>query len=356
MPELGLDADQNEVLVGGLLNAFNDRELDRLLRHFDRRLDDVAAPGPFRNRVQDVVDLAEREGWTAEFLEAARAARPQRVELQKIASDFGAAPAGLTRLERITHPERGLRDFGIDQAGRDRVERRICRIDVRNAPKGTGFLVGPDVVMTNFHVVQEAVDEGLAGRMISAVFGYKTVPDGRRAEGGTSVPAIDSKWLVGSSRWSPLDEQSYVPGQDPTDDYLDYALVALASSPGKERAHAGDADQRGWYELTDVVPPLEPGAYLFIAQHARGERLKFDDGYDAVIGVNGLGTRVRYTINTEPGSSGSPCFDEEWNLVALHHSGDPNYEKLHRAEYNEGIPMATIYRTLRPELLTRLRG
>ena len=54
------------------------------------------------------------------------------------------------------------------------------------------------------------------------------------------------------------------------------------------------------------------------------------------------GTRVTYTVNTEGGSSGAPCFNTDWELVALHHSGDPNFDPDHKPEYNEGIPIAAI--------------
>jgi V8-like Glu-specific endopeptidase len=47
---------------------------------------------------------------------------------------------------------------------------------------------------------------------------------------------------------------------------------------------------------------------------------------------------VSYKTNTDGGSSGSPCFDQDWNLVALHHSGDPNYA----LGPNEGIPIDAI--------------
>jgi V8-like Glu-specific endopeptidase len=55
-------------------------------------------------------------------------------------------------------------------------------------------------------------------------------------------------------------------------------------------------------------------------------------------------TRVRYRTNTEEGSSGSPCFNQDWELVALHHSGDPNFERP--ATYNEGIPFEAILKRL----------
>ena len=58
--------------------------------------------------------------------------------------------------------------------------------------------------------------------------------------------------------------------------------------------------------------------------------------------MNANRSRVRYSTNTESGSSGSPCFDQNWNLVALHHGGDPNFDVGHRPEFNEGIPVDAI--------------
>ena len=51
-------------------------------------------------------------------------------------------------------------------------------------------------------------------------------------------------------------------------------------------------------------------------------------------------TRVRYRTNTEAGSSGSPCFNMDGNLIALHHSGDPT--KIMSPKWNEGIPFTAI--------------
>ena len=57
---------------------------------------------------------------------------------------------------------------------------------------------------------------------------------------------------------------------------------------------------------------------------------------------------MRYRTNTEHGSSGSPCFDGDWALTALHHSGDPDFSRS--ADYNEGIPIEAI-RAHMPEAL-----
>ena len=59
----------------------------------------------------------------------------------------------------------------------------------------------------------------------------------------------------------------------------------------------------------------------------------------AVVGLNGNGTRIRYRTNTDPGSSGSPVFTMDWDIVALHHYGDPNWQK---PLFNQGVPIELI--------------
>ena len=79
---------------------------------------------------------------------------------------------------------------------------------------------------------------------------------------------------------------------------------------------------------------FDPGTPLFIVQHPLTAPLKLALDTDAVIGLNGNKTRVNYRTNTEPGSSGSPTFDQNWDLVALHHGFE--------AGQNQGIPFDAI--------------
>lgn len=57
-------------------------------------------------------------------------------------------------------------------------------------------------------------------------------------------------------------------------------------------------------------------------------------------------TLVHYRSPTEPGSSGSPVFDNQWRLIALHHAGDERMRKLHGStgfyQANEGIRLSAI--------------
>ena len=107
--------------------------------------------------------------------------------------------------------------------------------------------------------------------------------------------------------------------------------------------HPG-APPRGWIETTDTAYDFPPDTPLFIAQHPKGAPLKLALDTNAVIGLNAYGTRVTYRTNTDLGSSGSPVFDQNWNLVALHHSGDP--ESI-MPSYNEGVPFSAIMALLK---------
>jgi V8-like Glu-specific endopeptidase len=78
---------------------------------------------------------------------------------------------------------------------------------------------------------------------------------------------------------------------------------------------------------------------MIIVQHPNAAPISMALDTNAVQRLNTNGTRVRYATNTEPGSSGSPCFDFDWSLVALHHMGDPNWRN---PNYNEGVPIGLI--------------
>ena len=83
--------------------------------------------------------------------------------------------------------------------------------------------------------------------------------------------------------------------------------------------------------LITTAPPMP----ILILQHPNTEPLKLAVDTAGVLKLYENGTRIRYATNTEPGSSGSPCFDIDWKLIALHHYGDPQYDQ---AQYNQGNP------------------
>jgi hypothetical protein len=56
---------------------------------------------------------------------------------------------------------------------------------------------------------------------------------------------------------------------------------------------------------------------------------------------------VRHRTNTEKGSSGSPCFDLKWNLLALHQCGNPADNPGGLARWNQAIPFDTVVALIR---------
>jgi hypothetical protein len=134
---------------------------------------------------------------------------------------------------------------------------------------------------------------------------------------------------------------------DPAKDELDYAILRVAGTPATDKAGKLSQMNPAYGAPRGRVPLPAPGAaydfaankVLFIMQHPQGNPLKVTA--NIFRRLNGNGTRVTYLNDTDNGSSGSPCVNANWELVALHHSGDPDTVKP-RPEYNEGIPMSAI--------------
>jgi hypothetical protein len=83
---------------------------------------------------------------------------------------------------------------------------------------------------------------------------------------------------------------------------------------------------------------------LYVIGHPGGGSLQFSLHDSIVLDCNER--RVHYRTPTEGGSSGSPVFDENWTVVALHHAGRLRMGRLDTPgctyEANEGIPMSAI--------------
>jgi len=230
---------------------------------------------------------------------------------------------------------------------------QVCRVAISfdgRVAYGTGFLVAPDLVLTNYHVVESVITGKAPPAGVSLLFDYHLKEDGVTPHVGKRYPLVAQDWLIDASPYSPLDLQ-VAAGVDPDLEHLDYALLRIDGAPGHALVDrlvgAGvQSVKRGWLQLAATQAAFVTNSPLLIVQHPDGKELKLAIDTDAIIGVNSNGTRVRYRTNTEPGSSGSPCFDANWNLIALHHSGDPNSASLHHSEYNQGIPIAAILRLL----------
>ncbi|MEJ7740422.1 MAG: serine protease [Chitinophagaceae bacterium] len=93
---------------------------------------------------------------------------------------------------------------------------------------------------------------------------------------------------------------------------------------------------------------------LYVIGHPKGGGLQFSMQDNLLLDCQD--PFIHYRTPTEPGSSGSPVFNQQWELVGLHHSGKKNMKKLNSKEgvyeANEGIWIQTIIKKFRQSLLS----
>lgn len=343
-------------------DAFDLDDFSMLLRHrLDKRIEDYAPLNKKYPVIADrVIDAANSQGWITDLILKAREANTGNEQLWAFSQQFGLASTEKPRqeLERMIDEAKGFLDINIWRSRLAEIEARVCRIEYKtdsgSAVYGTGFLVGgPDSVLTNYHVMEPviAAKEGRAtkggqtaqAKSVECRFDYKRLYDPvTKQEGAVVNPGttfrLAEDWYIDSSPNHPLN-------QPPPADCLDYALIRLATAIGDDTV--GDKEnqfgsKRGYIELPVGAHSFAAKQPLAIVQHPRARPLQLALDTEAVLGVNDNGTRVTYRTNTEAGSSGSPCFTLDWELVALHHSGDPDFDPAHKPTYNEGIPMSAI--------------
>jgi V8-like Glu-specific endopeptidase len=254
--------------------------------------------------VFDLITWVRARGRLTELVIGAAAANPGAPKLKAVADQFRFAAAAPGEVERIVLADVPFENVGqwLDTLGR--LRRAVCRIEPQPPPNvagyGTGFLVAPDVVMTNYHVIEPLLNGG-ADRVV-ARFDYETAADGVAVSKGREA-RLAADWRLGI--------ESPVAG-------LDFALVRLAEPVGGEPVAGGKREL-----LRPTRHAFQVGRPLIILQHPAAAPLKLAIG--SVVDPDPVPNRVSYTVNTEPGSSGSPCFTTRLDLVALHHWGDnPN--------------------------------
>lgn len=349
MPSLNLSGQLLEQLSGALRDAFPVQRLREMLRFkLGKRLEDLSLGSDYMEIVFELITAAEAEGWTAELIVAARQSNPGNAHLTALAEEvaLGTSPPTLERTIREKVP---YLDVEIFRTKLGEVEARVCRIEIatpRSTVYGTGFLLGPDVLMTNHHVMDSVIAGKVAPAAVVCRFDYKRLSSTVVSEGTPFKLAAD--WLIDYSPPSPIDVAPPPKTGTPKLDELDYALVRLADAPGDRpvgtKAEPGAA-KRGYISVTTPRIP-EAESPLLIMQHPDSAPLKLAIDMSGVIGVNANRTRLTYKVNTEGGSSGAPCFGTDWELLALHHSGDPNFDFDHKPQYNEGIPLEAILNLL----------
>ena len=178
------------------------------------------------------------------------------------------------------------------------IARAVCRIRI-GPGAGTGVLVGPRLLMTNNHVLR-SVDDAVSAE---AQFDYQ------ENVSGDLLP-------VQAYRLDP--KHFFV-----TDKILDFTIVGITEMSAKGQP----ISRYPWLKFIPTIGKAEKGDPLNIIQHPRGGLKQIALRNNEIIEIpTGKPDFLYYTTDTEPGSSGSPCFNDQWELIGLHHSGVPKMD------------------------------
>lgn len=223
-----------------------------------------------------------------------------------------------------------------------RAAKAVVRIHILSAegiPQGfgSGFLISPHLLLTNNHVLGDADTAAYS----QAEFNYELGENGQ-AEPSVQVALDPARLFL-------------------TDEALDYTLVAL-------REDAALAAY-GWLVLDGSADHIKVGEWVNIIQHPNAEPKQLALRDNQVIDL--LEQFLHYRTDTAPGSSGSPVFNDQWQVVALHHSGVPQRDDQgrilatdgsvwepdmgeHRIDWkaNEGVRISQIVAHLQQQPLT----
>jgi endonuclease G, mitochondrial len=228
-----------------------------------------------------------------------------------------------------------------------RASRTVGRIRIQT-PEGyfrgyaTGFMVGPRLLLTNHHVL---TDRNMAvGSQID--FNYQESLSGINRDTTTFSLQPDSFFM--------------------TDQALDYTLVAV-----QETSLDGQTSLStfGWLPLIEDQGKILLGEYSNIIQHPNGEPKRISLRKNLVIDL--FDDFLHYETESTSGSSGSPMLNDQWEVVALHHSGVPARDEQdhilttdntiwtedlgeHRVKWiaNEGLRVSRIVRHIKAQTLS----
>lgn len=227
-----------------------------------------------------------------------------------------------SHLEKIIGPKSNLlRINWLEKALQ--AAKTVCRVVCADGSQGTGFLTREGYVFTNHHVLPDAE----TAKTARVEFNYEIDAAGKpKARTAYQLDAGDFK-------------------TNPTEQLLDFTRVRVIDR------NDAPLNQWGYVEFDPQALPAV-GESVTIIQHPNGEDKQIALNANEVLSI--WDQYLFYTTDTEPGSSGSPVFNQDWRVVAIHHAGQTDHGGLqinargdHR-KANRGILFRDIFGFLEP--------
>jgi endonuclease G len=190
------------------------------------------------------------------------------------------------------------------------VSKSVCCINVNGKHVGTGFLVGPRMLMTNAHVIPDVETANLS----TAEFNFEDCVDGH-AESADEFSMCPDELFVSSPQ-----------------DQLDYSLIAIRPL---SNGGARKLEEFSYVKLDGREGKALLGASFNIIQHPGGglKQVALRENFF----TNRSENHLHYETDTLPGSSGSPVFNDQWDVVCLHHGACTGHPCV-----NEGVRISRI--------------
>ena len=177
----------------------------------------------------------------------------------------------------------------------------VCRITIRSSDGeegyGTGFLIAPQILITNNHVLPDSS----YGSNSYAEFNYEKGPDG--------IPLPERVFRFDTSQLFYTNEE------------LDYTIIWVKEQSVDELAFI---HQFNFLKLNPNLGKTKEGNFVSVIQHPDGKMKKVALRQNEITNLS-LPKFVRYVTDTKSGSSGAPVFNDKWEVVAVHHAGIPRY-------------------------------
>ena len=214
---------------------------------------------------------------------------------------------------------------------------RVCRIFIDGAARGCGVMVNDTIVATSAHVVEPLVEEVAKSEFAPVGDALKRLelrfpqPGG----GGRDVASLAPEWLAWFSPPASCEKSKPFDVYDSRKIALphgpwDVALIRLAEPPAHFR--------QGSARMNDDPPEFRFKVNILHYPPATTNRLMESEG--EYLGRLSKSARLRllHDAITIPGCSGSPCFNSDWEVVAIHQGGAS--DAAAKRKVNRAVPVA----------------
>jgi V8-like Glu-specific endopeptidase len=194
------------------------------------------------------------------------------------------------------------------------IQRCVAKVSDSEA---TGFLISPSLFITNNHVLRSRE----AAIKSTFEFNYQNDIDNQPKP---ICPYYSKAEIFYTNPWAGFD----------------YTIVKLTGKPGEKWGYVS--------LINDACPQV--GNNCIMIQHPDGRRKEIVLHNSVITDINPEGL-IQYTTDSEAGSSGSPVFDIQWRVVALHYDhGDIVYNQNAGKpiwKNNKGLLVSTIIKNLK---------